>query len=68
MYTKAELLENKKMEKILRENKYKLRTMNIKKNKKAKMEKYLDIAFCIIFGSFMTYFIYEVVAYLYVRL
>lgn len=38
MYTKAELLENKKMEKILRENKYKFRNTLIKRARKEKIE------------------------------
>lgn len=38
MYTKAELLENKKMERILRENKYKFRNTLIKRARKEKIE------------------------------
>ena len=68
MYTKQDLIENKKLEKILRENKYRTRTITNKKLKRAKLEKLYNIAFGIVFWSFMTYFIYQVVAYLYVRL
>ena len=68
MYAKQDLIENKKLEKILRENKYRTRTITNKKLKRAKFEKLFNIAFMIIFWSFMTYFIYQVVAYLYVRL
>lgn len=38
MYTKAELMENKKMEQILRQNKYRVRELNIKRAKKEKIE------------------------------
>lgn len=38
MYTKQDLIENKKMEKILRENKYRVRELNIKRAKKEKRE------------------------------
>lgn len=38
MYTKEELMENKKMEQILRQNKYRVRELNIKRAKKEKIE------------------------------
>lgn len=38
MYTKQDLIENKKMEKILRENKYRVRELDIKRAKKEKIE------------------------------
>lgn len=68
MYTKAELIENRKLEKILRENKYKTRINNNKKVKKQKLMNLFEKAFCLVFWTFMIYFMYQVISYLYVRL
>lgn len=38
MYTKQELIENKKMEQILKQNKYRVRELNIKRAKKERRE------------------------------
>ena len=68
MYSKIDLIENKKMEKILRQNKYRIREKNKKRHKKEVFEKRFEIVFCTLFWIFITYFIYQVLAYLYVRL
>lgn len=47
MYTKAELIENRKLEKILRENKYKFRDLQIRRAKKEKIEQIIS---CVLFG------------------
>lgn len=47
MYSKIDLIENKKMEKILRENKYKMRDLNKKRARKEKIE---TIISCILFS------------------
>lgn len=68
MYTKQELIENKKMEKILRANKYRTRELKNKKEKKEKIITFFEKLYCVTFWSFMVYFIYQVVVYLYIRL
>lgn len=68
MYTKQELIENRKLEKILRQNKYRTRELNKKKERKEHLANLFEKVFLLIFWSFMTYFIYQVIAYLYVRL
>lgn len=47
MYTKAELIENRKLEKILKENKYKMRNIQNRRNKKEKIN---TIISCLLFG------------------
>lgn len=68
MYTKQELIENKKLEKAIRDNKYRLRNKELKEAKEEKLETLLDRLFLLVFIPFMVYFIYQVVAYIYVRL
>lgn len=67
MYSKIDLIENKKMEKILKQNKYRIRELNIKRHKKEVLESRFEKVFCILFWLFMTYFIYQVVAYIYIN-
>ena len=47
MYSKIDLIENKKMENILRENKYRMRDLNKKRARKEKIETFIS---CILFG------------------
>ena len=50
MYSKIDLIENKKMEKILRENKYRMRDLDRKRARKEKIE---TIISCILFSLVM---------------
>ena len=68
MYTKIDLIENKKLEKIIRENKYRTRISNNKKAQKQRLANVFEKVFCIVFWTFMIYFIYQVISYLYIRL
>lgn len=64
MYTKLDLIENRKMEKILRANKYKTREIIRRKNKKLFLSNLYERVFCLLFWSFITYFIYQICAYI----
>lgn len=68
MYTKAELIENRKLEKVLRENKYKFRNQQIKREKREKIQILVDRLFLVAFIPLLMWFLYQVIAYLYVRL
>ena len=51
MYTKLDLLENQKMNKILKENQVKVRKFNLERAKKIKRENIINATFMIIGSS-----------------